>query len=119
MVSIVVSYLHYQRYAEKIKPLLFHQNATVGQEEEVGADTVIPPVLDNGPHSRDTQAYNHVLGHFDETDDNLDFRRYIERDDNEAKDILLEEEVVEITLDLGRMEENLRRLLTRMHRVII
>jgi len=125
VMPIVIAYLHYRhrirRYeteyvkvSEIVKPLFSDQKAVAGEEEEVGADTSM--VLDTiKPHSRNARAFDHGLGHFNETDDNLGFRRYNEPDDVD----LLEEEVVEITLDLGRMEENVRRFFARMHRVTI
>ena len=56
---------------------------------------------------------------FDETDDNLGFAYYNERGDMDEDDGLLRQEVVEITFDFGSMEGNVRRFLSRMHRVVI
>mmetsp|Transcript_4197 Transcript_4197/g.10893 ORF Transcript_4197/g.10893 Transcript_4197/m.10893 type:complete len:139 (+) Transcript_4197:65-481(+) len=116
VVPIVISCLHYHRYrlrqnkaawatvADTIEPLFFDQTVVAGEEDGAAA---------NIPH--------HHLGQLDESVDGFGFRGHDERheDENDAEDDILEEELVEITLDLGRMEGNIRRFLSRMHRVII
>jgi len=115
VVPIVISCLHYHRYrlrqnkaawatvTETIEPLFSDQMVVAGEED--GAATNI----------------RHHLGQLDDAVDNFGFRGHNERheDENDAEDDILEEELVEITLDLGRMEGNIRRFLSRMHRVII
>ena len=117
VVPIVISCLHYHRYrfrrdkadratvAEATEPLLSDQASTPGEDGEYGP-------------FRNT-SYNRGLGRFGETDDNLGFPGHNEKEEYDEEDDILEEEVVEITLDLGRMEGNIRRFFTRMHRVMI
>jgi len=62
--------------------------------------------------------HNNNLNPNDNQDDNdnLGFGYYHDRDEEEE---LLRQEVVEITFDLGNMEGDVRRFLSRMYRVMI
>jgi len=122
LVPILIACLHYYRYrlgpdradcatvAERTEAVCF------GQKVAMGSD-VIPQYSGNNNNN----AENLGVGDFERTHDNLGFAYYDERDDDDDDDDddLIQQEVVEITFDLGIMEGNVRRFFSRMYRVVI
>ena len=90
---LIVSYIHHYRDC-------VHKNDIGRTGEEKAAATVFVGA-DDADHSQD--------------DYDIDFDYYDENDDGDADD----EEIVEITFDLGYLEENINRFRSRIHRIII
>jgi len=121
MVPILIASMHYYRsyrlrrekadcasIAEKMEAVFSDKRVL---EEETKAVATLFAGLDAGPVPLND-------GNNDNNNNNaIGFEYYDERDEDE--DDLLGQEVVEITFDLGSMEVNVLRFLTRMHRAVI
>jgi hypothetical protein len=121
LVPILIACLRYYRYrlgpdrADCATVGETTEAVSFGQKVAVGSDAV-----PQGSGDNNSNAENLGVGGFERTYDNLGFAYYDERDDDDDDDDdLLQQEVVEISFDLGIMEGNVRRFFSRMHRVVI